>query len=329
MHAPVVGARRTGAAGCVVVAAPLTERVHPPGCQGGRALRDRRHRPAPAPPPGPAAGPATDGFFDDLGRGSFVVHRQHGVARFDGVTTRTMGGTTRDYLILQYRGSDRLYLPVDQIEAITPYSGGESPDALQDGRRRLAAHPGQGPGRGRRGRRGAGRAVPAPPGRGGPRLRARHPVADRDGGVLRLRRDRGPAQGHRRREGGHGGAPADGPPGLRRRRLRQDRGGGAGRLQGRPGRDAGGRAGADHAAGQPARPDLRRALRALPGARRAVEPLPLPRPGAERSSTGLADGRSTSSSAPTGCWPGRAPSRTSACSWSTRSSASGSPTRRR
>ena len=59
--------------------------------------------------------------------GDYVVHFQHGVARFEGVTTRTMGGTTRDYLILQYRGSDRLYLPVEQIEAITPYSGGESP----------------------------------------------------------------------------------------------------------------------------------------------------------------------------------------------------------
>ncbi len=56
-----------------------------------------------------------------------MVHRQHGVARFGGVTTRTMGGTTRDYLILEYRGSDRLYLPVEQIAAITPYSGGESP----------------------------------------------------------------------------------------------------------------------------------------------------------------------------------------------------------
>ena len=76
------------------------------------------------PGPGPRA---TDGFFDDLEVGSFVVHRQHGVARFEGVTTRTMAGTTRDYLILQYRGSDRLYLPVEQIEAITPYSGGETP----------------------------------------------------------------------------------------------------------------------------------------------------------------------------------------------------------
>ncbi len=110
--------------------------------------------------------------------GTFVVHRQHGVARFEGVTTRTMGGTTRDYLILQYRGSDRLYLPVDQIEAITPYSGGESPDALEDGRGGLAADEGPGTGRRRRGGRRAGRSstgagwppwaapsAPTPPGR--------------------------------------------------------------------------------------------------------------------------------------------------------------------
>ncbi len=69
----------------------------------------------------------TDGFFDDLEPGSFVVHRQHGVARYAGMTTRTVGGTSRDYLLLEYRGSDRLYLPVDQIEAVTPYSGGETP----------------------------------------------------------------------------------------------------------------------------------------------------------------------------------------------------------
>jgi transcription-repair coupling factor (superfamily II helicase) len=76
--------------------------------------------------PRPRARP-TDGFFDDLEPGSFVVHRQHGVARFAGVTTRTVAGTTRDYLVLEFRGSDRLYLPVEQIEAVTPYSGGETP----------------------------------------------------------------------------------------------------------------------------------------------------------------------------------------------------------
>ena len=125
---------------------------------------------------------AADGFFDDLEAGSFVVHRQHGVARFEGVTTRTMGGTTRDYLILQYRGSDRLYLPVEQIEAITPYSGGETPTLSKMGgadwqRTRAKARAAAERGGGR-----AGRALPPPPGRGGACVRPRHAVADRDGG---------------------------------------------------------------------------------------------------------------------------------------------------
>jgi len=68
-----------------------------------------------------------DGFFDDLAPGDLVVHRQHGVARYAGMVTRTMGGSARDYLLLEYRGDDKLYLPSDQIGALTPYSGGESP----------------------------------------------------------------------------------------------------------------------------------------------------------------------------------------------------------
>ena len=126
VHAPVVVAA-PGTAGACVVAAPITSGFILPDAKvavlsetdvTGRRVPHRRARPRAR---------AADGFFDDLEAGSFVVHRQHGVARFEGVTTRTMGGTTRDYLILQYRGSDRLYLPVEQIEAITPYSGGESP----------------------------------------------------------------------------------------------------------------------------------------------------------------------------------------------------------
>jgi transcription-repair coupling factor (superfamily II helicase) len=68
-----------------------------------------------------------DGFFDDLAPGDFVVHRQHGVARYAGMVTREVHGAARDYLLLEYRGADKLYLPSDQIEALTPYSGGESP----------------------------------------------------------------------------------------------------------------------------------------------------------------------------------------------------------
>ncbi len=83
--------------------------------------RRRAHRPARA-----RARP-TDGFFDDLAPGDFVVHRQHGVARYSGMVTRTVNGASRDYLLLEYRGGDRLYLPSDQIDALTPYTGGETP----------------------------------------------------------------------------------------------------------------------------------------------------------------------------------------------------------
>jgi len=70
---------------------------------------------------------AVEGFFDDLEVGSYVVHRVHGVARYGGMVTRHIGGSERDYLLLEYRGADRLYVPSDQIDALTPYSGGESP----------------------------------------------------------------------------------------------------------------------------------------------------------------------------------------------------------
>ena len=70
---------------------------------------------------------AAQGFSDDLQVGSYVVHHHHGVARFAGMVTRTIGGTERDYLLLEYRGDDKLYVPSDQIDAVRLYSGGETP----------------------------------------------------------------------------------------------------------------------------------------------------------------------------------------------------------
>ena len=66
-------------------------------------------------------------FFEDLKVGDHVVHHVHGVARFEGMVTRAMGGVERDYLLLEYRGGDRLYVPSDQIDTIRLYSGGETP----------------------------------------------------------------------------------------------------------------------------------------------------------------------------------------------------------
>ncbi|MFP5257217.1 MAG: transcription-repair coupling factor [Acidimicrobiia bacterium] len=67
------------------------------------------------------------GFFDDLKPGDYVVHHQHGVARYGGMVKRAIGGVERDYLLLEYRGDDRLYVPSDQIDAVRHYTGGESP----------------------------------------------------------------------------------------------------------------------------------------------------------------------------------------------------------
>jgi transcription-repair coupling factor (superfamily II helicase) len=68
-----------------------------------------------------------EGFFDDLAPGSYVVHQVHGVGRYKGMVTRSIGGSERDYLLLEYRGDDKLYIPSDQIDTLTPYSGGDSP----------------------------------------------------------------------------------------------------------------------------------------------------------------------------------------------------------
>ncbi|MGI9022246.1 MAG: transcription-repair coupling factor [Acidimicrobiales bacterium] len=71
-------------------------------------------------------------FFDDLQPGAYVVHHQHGVARYGGMVTRDIGSSPanpvqRDYLLLEYRGGDRLYIPSDQIDAVRHYTGGDTP----------------------------------------------------------------------------------------------------------------------------------------------------------------------------------------------------------
>ncbi|HEX2024451.1 MAG TPA: transcription-repair coupling factor [Acidimicrobiales bacterium] len=66
-------------------------------------------------------------FFDDLQPGDYVVHHQHGVARYGGMVKRAIGGADRDYLLLEYRGGDKLYVPSDQIDAVRHYTGGDTP----------------------------------------------------------------------------------------------------------------------------------------------------------------------------------------------------------
>ncbi|HEX4979423.1 MAG TPA: transcription-repair coupling factor, partial [Acidimicrobiales bacterium] len=69
----------------------------------------------------------SEGFFEDLKPGDYVVHYQHGVAKYGGMVKRAIGGVERDYLLLEYRGGDKLYVPSDQIDAVRHYTGGENP----------------------------------------------------------------------------------------------------------------------------------------------------------------------------------------------------------
>ena len=90
-----------------------------------RRLVHRRRAAAPAPARGRLAA------FTDLRVGDHVVHEDHGIARFAGFETKTVGGVTRDYLELEYRGSDRVFAPTDQLAKITRYVGtGGAPPQL-------------------------------------------------------------------------------------------------------------------------------------------------------------------------------------------------------
>jgi transcription-repair coupling factor (superfamily II helicase) len=67
--------------------------------------------------------------FAQLASGDIVVHEDHGVARFAGFDTKTVAGVTRDYLTLQFAGTDRVFMPVEQLAKISRYvgPGGEHP----------------------------------------------------------------------------------------------------------------------------------------------------------------------------------------------------------
>jgi transcription-repair coupling factor (superfamily II helicase) len=65
--------------------------------------------------------------FEDLKAGSFVVHHQHGVGKYEGMVKRAIGGVERDYLLIAYKGGDKLYVPSDQIDTLRQYVGGEAP----------------------------------------------------------------------------------------------------------------------------------------------------------------------------------------------------------
>ncbi len=81
-------------------------------------------------PPEPRRRPrrrvATPEFaFADLQPGSTVVHEDYGIGVFQGLVTRSVDDIEREYLLLEYEGRDRLYVPIHQADRLSRYIGAE------------------------------------------------------------------------------------------------------------------------------------------------------------------------------------------------------------
>ena len=66
---------------------------------------------------------ARESFLSELKPGDFVVHIEHGIAQYQGLVRRRTEGGEREYLLLQFAGSDRVYVPTDQLDRVDRYIG--------------------------------------------------------------------------------------------------------------------------------------------------------------------------------------------------------------
>jgi len=63
--------------------------------------------------------------YADLKPGDFVVHIDYGIGRFSGMRRRTLEGVEREYLLVEYAGTDSLYIPIHQTDRLTRYVGAD------------------------------------------------------------------------------------------------------------------------------------------------------------------------------------------------------------
>jgi len=89
----------------------------------GTARRKRR---------GAKAQSSVEGMLRDLSElkvGDPVVHVQHGIGRYGGLVNLDLGEGVTEFLLLEYEGGDKLYVPVSQLEVISRYSGAQPEEA--------------------------------------------------------------------------------------------------------------------------------------------------------------------------------------------------------
>lgn len=70
-------------------------------------------------------------FLAEVNVGDYVVHQEYGIGRFEGLVKLDSTGVEREYLLLRYAGTDKLYIPTDQLDRVTRYIGmGDAVPAL-------------------------------------------------------------------------------------------------------------------------------------------------------------------------------------------------------
>ena len=63
--------------------------------------------------------------FADVQKGDYVVHESHGIGKFAGLEQLVVQGMKQDFLRVEYAGTDMLYIPVDQLDSLQKYIGGD------------------------------------------------------------------------------------------------------------------------------------------------------------------------------------------------------------
>ncbi len=68
---------------------------------------------------------APESLFSDLNPGDYVVHVEYGIGIFRGLVKRALEGVEREYLLVEYAGADRLYVPIHQADRLSRYIGAD------------------------------------------------------------------------------------------------------------------------------------------------------------------------------------------------------------
>ena len=63
--------------------------------------------------------------FKDLAVGEWVVHVDHGIGVYKGIEKLTVGGSTKDFLLIEYQDGDKLFVPIDDLRLVQKFIGGE------------------------------------------------------------------------------------------------------------------------------------------------------------------------------------------------------------